>query len=63
MKRLRSELSELVNRSVDRHVRLAVTGFSVVVKRHLLPRWLISYYMRTVGRVCHCFPPQEMAVY
>ena len=28
MKRLRSELSQLINRSVDRHVRLAVTGVS-----------------------------------
>ncbi|HGJ5872508.1 MAG TPA: YcjX family protein [Arsenophonus apicola] len=28
MRRLRSELSQLVNRSVDRHVRIAVTGLS-----------------------------------
>lgn len=28
MKRLQNELTDLVNRSVDRHVRLAVTGLS-----------------------------------
>ncbi len=28
MKRLHSELTDLMNRSVDRHVRLAVTGLS-----------------------------------
>lgn len=28
MKRLQNELTDLMNRSVDRHVRLAVTGLS-----------------------------------
>nr|WP_264300080.1 hypothetical protein [Klebsiella variicola] len=35
MKRLKTELNALVNRGVDRHLRLAVTGLSPVSYTHL----------------------------
>lgn len=54
MKRLKNELNALVNRGVDRHLRLAVTGLSRSGKQRLSPRWLISCLIFTPEHVCRC---------
>lgn len=55
MKRLKNELNALVNRGVDRHLRLAVTGLSRSgKKRRLSLRWSISCSIFTPEQGCRC---------
>lgn len=63
MKRLRSELSELVNRSVDRHVRIAVTGLSRSGKTAFITSLVNQLLHVHSGARLPYFPPQERVVY
>ncbi len=54
MKRLKNEFNSLVNRGVDRHLRLAVTGLSRSGKTAFITAMVNQLLNCMQGRACHC---------
>ncbi len=54
MKRLKNEFNSLVNRGVDRHLRLAVTGLSRSGKTAFITAMVNQLLNLHAGRACHC---------
>ncbi|VEA76918.1 ATPase [Salmonella enterica subsp. arizonae] len=54
MKRLKTELNALVNRGVDRHLRLAVTGLSRSGKTAFITAMVNQLLNVHAGLACHC---------
>lgn len=54
MKRLKNELNSLVNRGVDRHLRLAVTGLSRSGKTAFITAMVNQLLNLHSGRGCRC---------
>ncbi len=54
MKRLKNELNALVNRGVDRHLRLAVTGLSRSGKTAFITAMVNGLPIFTPEHACRC---------